>query len=285
MICSNCGNEQDSGKFCGKCGTPLTAETAKETEQETPVTQSEESPSVTPTQQAEAAAAVEQPAAVPNPSIEKAKKTSMQYLNFFTTFVKSPTKAFEQSESNWLNGLITTIAVALILTFSIYSVINGFISKAAAEAFYFDPLMSKSYFSLIFPRAFAIIAGMIASIILVVFGVTHAFIRPISLKSVVGMYGSLMLPVVIMSAIVWLLIAINSYSASYFVFAITLSMITVISPFVILFHVSENIKTKIDRLYIGLIYIVGYSVVTFILGYILLESTIMKIITFVDEII
>ncbi|WP_071392766.1 hypothetical protein [Bacillus tuaregi] len=253
MHCSHCGHSQTSGKFCVKCGNSFVR--FNDVENDLPA--SEMTVSI-------------QPNVAADKSMNKAKTASSQYFHYFFSYLKNPTKSFENNSVSLMNGIVTWLIVTLMIGFIVYTGIKHFVE------FYADSLsdiIQTSYFMPVFSRAWGISIATTGLIILILYGLIHLFIRPRSLKWVASMYGSVLLPVVILSLLTWLLIMMRSYTSALIVFTFTLSMMTIVLPLIVLFQASNGIKTKMDRTYLGFIYIVTYTIATYILYYIVLEST------------
>jgi len=257
LHCSNCGHSQDSGKFCVKCGNSLiiSNKLTDDVENDLPVTETTVSV---------------QPNVEIDRNINKAQAASAQYFNYFFSHLKNPTKSFENNTSSLMNGIVTWLFVTLIIGLIIYTGIKHFVDFYSG---YLSDVIQTSYFMPVFSRTWGITIAITGTIILIIYALIQLFIRPCSLKWVASMYGSVLLPVFIMSLLTWLLVGMRSYTSALIVFSFTISMITIVAPLVVLFQTSNGIQTKMDRTYIGLIYIVIYTVATYILYYIILEST------------
>ncbi len=63
--------------------------------------------------------------AQPNVHVERVKDQSKMFLNYFTTYLKQPSKIFGTGESQFTNGLIAIIAYALIIGLTLFVYVNG----------------------------------------------------------------------------------------------------------------------------------------------------------------
>ncbi|NMO97904.1 zinc ribbon domain-containing protein [Paenibacillus lemnae] len=156
MICSICGHENVSGKFCEKCGNRLVAEPEKDTTPEAEEAaasaervESVESPEHTAAgtadnarhdQEASAGQTYYSPPASVNtktvhtsasepgtgPSqtnayLESAKKNSKMYFQYFVNVLKNPLAAAQRTGSEQLiNGIITMVIFALLIPLMTY---------------------------------------------------------------------------------------------------------------------------------------------------------------------
>lgn len=110
VLCNQCGqNNQESSKFCVKCGASfLTGVTA---EVNPPIFNYDQQ--AQPNQQ-------NQPNQ-PNPQLQQFKQASSQYLSHFLQVIKNPTRVSELTNaSHMVNGIITMVLFSLMLPLIVY---------------------------------------------------------------------------------------------------------------------------------------------------------------------
>jgi len=134
LVCPNCKNKQESGKFCESCGQPLEVQETSESSN----TDSKQPDSI-PNQQP---SLVEQPVAGQvqtgstmedaQPSNEKAemvKETLNNYWSYFINLLKNPTTAFSLNENQLINGLITIGLYVILFPLGAYFFLNGMLNN------------------------------------------------------------------------------------------------------------------------------------------------------------
>ncbi|TYR78879.1 zinc ribbon domain-containing protein [Priestia megaterium] len=115
MQCSNCGHQNDGGKFCVKCGTKLGDNGAQQVAasvDSTPVQSNQATTYVQsePVQQTQL-----------NQHVENAKQISKLYLGYFMQGLKQPTAVAQGVRGEqFINGLITMILFAVSIPLMIY---------------------------------------------------------------------------------------------------------------------------------------------------------------------
>ncbi|GAA0435028.1 zinc ribbon domain-containing protein [Lentibacillus halophilus] len=102
LTCPQCGHEQESGKFCGVCGTPFET-TAGE-----------------PQQAATNAAG----AAGGNAASQTATDHLNQYGHYCLALLKNPGAAFQKTEDAFVHGLMSLVLYAITFALSIYTLMN-----------------------------------------------------------------------------------------------------------------------------------------------------------------
>ncbi|WP_163580848.1 zinc ribbon domain-containing protein [Gracilibacillus saliphilus] len=109
ITCSNCGTEQTEGNFCESCGTKLTASNQQ----------------AIPEATGKAATYTENTQTNPNPTLEKVKKESGLYWNYFLARLKNPGLSFRDDDSTLNSTIITAILLPLAVAVFLYAIINN----------------------------------------------------------------------------------------------------------------------------------------------------------------
>lgn len=260
MICVNCAHEQESGKFCGKCGAKFEA-TGTDTEvtavgTEHAATAEIEQPIATPIEPVE-----------PNVYIENTKQKSKLYFKYFMQHLKQPSLAKKEGETHFTNGLISIGLLALLTGVSISAAIS---SANIYGTSFFSTLIGMILFSVIS-------MGLVVSTL----WLTNKFFGPQqSFKSIVNLYGGHLSPLLIVATASLLLILLKSYTFAglslFMVFLFTIMLLPLYLISILLTKKSSNL----DPLYGYFIYIIATSISFIILMSILADSTIGR---FIDQ--
>ena len=259
MICVNCGQQQESGKFCGKCGTKFEATSAQPTE---PVPNQN-----TTTEIAATTVETEQPTAVPtepaepNMYIENTKQKSKLYFKYFMQHLKEPSLAKNQGEIQYSNGLISICLLAILIGLSFFTAIG--------TAVFYAP----SFFSIFIGILFFSLASM-ALVVVTLWLINNFFGPQYSFKSIISLYGGHLSPVLLVGVASLLLMLLKSYTFGslslilVFIFSISLLPLYLISVLL------TKKSSSVDPLYGYVIYIAAFSIFFMIFTVILADSTI-----------
>ncbi|MFD1031896.1 zinc ribbon domain-containing protein [Metaplanococcus flavidus] len=270
MKCSNCQHEQASGKFCGKCGTVLTAHTGEAAGNTVPPNQ-EPTPQFT----ADASAPVYQAPTEPNQHVEKVKATSKQYWNYFLQYVKNPGSIVEQQAGQMVNALITLGIFALIFSLAIYKNLSTALQPFNEMGGFFGTSESimPSYFSVLFTTVFSL--GVIFALAAACVYLVNKFAGPdASFASVVTMFGTLTVPSVVLVVAAYLLLLIESLVFGNILLLISLSLTVSMMPMYLITVLLKKSSKAIDSFYAYLSYIVLFSVSFTIVATVFFDSTI-----------
>ncbi|WP_239616101.1 zinc ribbon domain-containing protein [Cohnella mopanensis] len=128
MQCTQCGQMNQSAKFCVKCGTRLPVEAASEMAATSEVGSFDlrkPANAIPPAQQpmsnANTYASQQAAPSQPNQQLQQAKQISKQYFSYFLEVLKNPVKIGQASTADHMtNGLITIVLFSLILPFIAY---------------------------------------------------------------------------------------------------------------------------------------------------------------------
>jgi len=260
---------QESGNFCGKCGNALTVNT-----DETPIQQQHDEIPI---------AKASHPQEETNPNFDKVKDSSTQYFAYFKKHLKNPSAIFTSISGNTLNGVVSWLIFIGMIGIIAYAAIDVFIQFIILQDLDFDEVLPTNYFMTIFTRGALFTAIITGTIIFILFGLINLFIRPVTFKWVTQMYGTVLIPAILMSAATWLLILLGSYTVATVTFSLTLSMVLLVLPLIVLYQTARDTEPKIDRVHIGLIYLGAYTLASYILYFIILESTIVKLTKYAQE--
>ncbi|RED64730.1 zinc ribbon domain-containing protein [Cohnella lupini] len=198
MLCLNCGQLNQTAKFCVKCGTNLllsaTSETANDDSrpyvEPYDLSKSNESENEQPLPQRSAAYRPSEARARPNPQLEQAKRMSKQYVSFFVDALKSPVRTGRNTTGDHMfNGLITFILLSLIVPLIVYFQLRAGIGRLGIFGelipVHFSTVVVRPFFYLV------IIQLLVNSVIFFVLkpGNTGANFREVTAR-----FGTLLVP-------------------------------------------------------------------------------------------
>jgi hypothetical protein len=204
MICPNCSHQNDGGKFCEKCGTPLIPEN---TNREEAAASSDARTVLQPESQQvhyqqpvynQQQSAPVQPQ--PNRYIESTKKISKMYLGYFFQVLKQPfASTHNVGSEHFINGIITMILYAFLIPFTMY-----FFIKEAANGInsFGSELFGSSTPSIEIPFTDVVLKPTFAFIIFIFLVALFTFVsvklgrENATFKETIARFGSLLIPVV-----------------------------------------------------------------------------------------
>lgn len=283
MKCSNCQHEQDSGKFCGKCGTVLTAQAGGMEESPLQKTQ-EESTSFSATATPSAAAPVYQAPVEPNQHVEKVKETSKQYWNYFLQYLKKPGSILEQPSNNLVNALITIAVFALIFSLAIYKNLSIVLQpfEEIGGIFGESQNMMPSFFSVFFSSVLCIALIFLlssASLYLV-----NKFAGPDkSFKNIISAFGTLLIPSTVLMIVAYVLLLIESLIIGNVLAIASLSFSISVMPLYLMTALLKQSSKAIDSFYAFIAYIIIFAISLSILMSVFFDSTIGQYIDAIRE--
>ena len=98
--CISCGNEQDTGKFCGKCGGEVVVSVNGNVESSAELSTVSIAGNVNVQHSTNT---------VPNEHVEKVKEHSKMFWNYFVRYIKRPYESFVTGTSEFINALISIL--------------------------------------------------------------------------------------------------------------------------------------------------------------------------------
>lgn len=193
MQCTQCGQINQSAKFCVKCGVNLQAAATSEAADHgyrPPVQPPLQAEQLSKQQSNQPAAFNHNPAAAqPNPQLQQAKQISKQYLAYFAEVLKSPTRTGQNSTAgHMVNGLITLILFSLLLPLIAYVQLHNQGSRFGfgfQNHISFGSVVIKPFFFLF------IIVMLVNSVIFLVLKLGNA---GASYREVTARFGTFMIP-------------------------------------------------------------------------------------------
>ncbi|MFT9817785.1 hypothetical protein [Lysinibacillus sp. NPDC056185] len=250
---------QETGNFCGKCGTNLN-ETVTQPQTSAPVKEDNQPKHE---QQTEMVSSINS-----NEKLEKLKNESSQYMSYFMDQMKQPSKNFFDTVAHFKQNIIS-IAVYLVLC---SAVIYAFLSNMGYEGdLGIVELPSKT--SIIFKLDLLVLL-MIGFGMLSAFITTNLFGPEASIKTIVSQCASYFAVPIITLIITILAILIDSVYIGLIFLAISLLLVMLVIPmFVVVMSLQKQSK-KIERFYAYLISLAIIVILNFIFYIVLMQSVI-----------
>lgn len=258
MNCIQCGHQQESGKFCGKCGSPL-----KVSEKSTAGEVNEGMSSGE-----NIGAAAQAATAQSNEQVERLKATSQMYWSYMKEFGLQPKKIFMNPESELKNALITLVLFIVLTPIAIALFIKGIYKSTIGglqdELFGgFGPSapdisISPIFFDLIIPVLLLIGLSLGGSFIIM-----KISNQPMNFKKLLSIYGTLLIPVVGLVVLGILFIFINQLGLGAGLIALSVILALYLYPSLIIFNHAGG-RPKIDSVHQALIYFAGYTIVLYL---------------------
>lgn len=252
MKCPNCGNE-NSGKFCVKCGTPLEATATIVQENQTSTSANK---NIT----------IQIDAEQLNKHMESVKEVSLNYFNYFLNAVKYPfQQASQVQKQHWINGLITIVLYGFFIGLFTY-ILLGDLRK----------FVDASFIKIV-------IQPMIAYVLFLSLIVLYIFIGMKMMKlnwhylDVYAKFGTLLVPFVALFIIATVLVLLNIKVLSSILLSLGLITASFLVPVKVLLINNNEDTTGLDRFYVTIIIYILIIITTIISGGIILSTLISAI--------
>lgn len=255
LICSNCNNEQESGKFCGVCGGALQAAQSQPGNppvQPTPVNTPEGQVAATTTTTAEPQT---------QQTTEKIKNVLSQYWAYFLNVIKNPTSAFQLNESHFINGIITMVLYILTFSLSIYFIANS-LMRATFGGLYDQSLP----FFLINSRLVFLAILAIALTFGSAMAMTKIAKSRDAFKTILAQYGGLIVPFTALNVIAILGGLVGSPFLTFIPLTISFTVIFSFVPVLFVFEKASTIDMQGQKIYLSLATLFLIAIGTYIIG-------------------
>lgn len=257
MICPACNHEQETGKFCGKCGTAV-IETAQQE-----ISATAEAVTPTPAQTVSG-----------NENLEKAKNISRQYGKHALGLLKNPGQAFNLGEQHFINGITTIVLYALAFALTLYFFINKLFKTVFGEVnalFDEGPAQSLPFFELasrFFITGIIFIAiGLVTTLVLTkVIGETD------SIKTFIAKFSGILIPFTAVNVVTMLLALMGFYKATIVLALVSALFVAIIVPGFYMYKTALNKNHKVDSLYWG----IGTQLITMFITYLFIKSSVIE---------
>lgn len=176
--------------------------------------------------------------------MKRMKGKAIKYWNFVLGYMKNPVNVFQQDQNEFGNGVMTTILFAVI---------------AGICQFAIQTQEGASFLTVVSETALFLMIGVaIASTSL--FVINKLFSAELSIKAIIGIYGTHMIASLILVCITYILILVN-FTAFGSMLLIVLTTYTIfLLPLYILSKLLSQHATNMDPLYSYISYIVMFAI-------------------------
>jgi len=252
--CQNCQHENEGGKFCEKCGAPLSSDSYNEAA----ATASNQSQPVT---------------GQANQYIAGAKNVSKMYFSYFLEVLKKPyASSVNVGQEHFINGIITIVLYSIFIPLMLYFALKGLFAEMSGFA---SEFMGETNISVPFTDVVIKPALAYAIFIMLVAVFTYAAVKlgrvNVHFKEVIARFGSFLIPSVAILAIA-LIFSILKVKLSIFIALLGfLTSIFLVPPLVIASFKKQS-QEGVDVIYGALITYVLTFVALAIMGDMLFES-------------
>ncbi|MCF3942993.1 DUF6574 domain-containing protein [Oceanobacillus alkalisoli] len=284
LVCPSCNHQQETGKFCGVCGTAMQAQHAadhsnqqSEREEDSQVNAEQMKAQAEPqatTNSNPAAATIEGNA---QPTTETIKEGLNNYWSYFLHLLKNPVRAFESGEKQMTNSLINIGLFALFFSLSIYFLGNS-LYKSIGGGWLGESVPSLPFFGIV-SRLFFFALILIAITFGSALAMTKLAKSQDSIKKIIAQYGSIYVPFVGLNLVAVIGGLIGSYQLTLFTLAISVIMIFSYVPVLFVYEKVSEINRNGQKIYFSLATILLISFICFLLA----DAILMDFITQIEE--
>lgn len=304
MKCTNCGFEQQEGKFCGKCGTPMAAAQSQPEEQggewqakqeqngiqtqQHPVKQAQHAPQAdsqpkqnNPQQQEEAASTIATEGN--SAAMDKVKYTSKAFWSYFLQHLKQPSAIFQKGAGEFTNGLISIVIAIVLFSLSGYWLARNVASAYTYGGMWGVPDIDVPFFS-IAGNIFLYSVILIAIVLVILFLASKIMGISISFKSLVSIFGAHTVLIDVVALAAFLLLLLKANTVGTIVFLIALGLLITSMPLYLISNLLTRYAKTFDAYYGYLIYLILAAVAFSIYITILADSSIGNLLDSLDDI-
>lgn len=321
LRCPNCHHEQEVGKFCGKCGSPVEEVVAEnenieegaphDVSDEVPETEVlvteplEEQAVPQEVEQAVAQPVVEEPAPQQQQfqqqqyqqqqqqhnqqhhstiKVDEVKENAAKYWDTFLTVLKNPTKSFTLTENQLTFGIINIILYIVSFMLSIYFTVNT-IYKTYIKGFGFFDEMAPTSLPVIDIGYRVIFMVTIFALIAIVsiWVIEKVFIKQMLFKQIIIQYAGLITPLIVVNIVA----IITGLSMSLFITGVLLSVslmfAMLIAPIILIYDKLKEYGVGLQRVYISYGSLLFIMFVTYIVIRIVLLSSFKDLVELIEE--
>lgn len=249
MICKNCGQDNQEGKFCQSCGANL----AGDSNEETAAVVETHGDNTHHSSQTEKESNL-------NEYLEKTKDISKTYFSYFTRVLKSPlTESQTIRKEEFVNGIITIVLYALLIPLMAYLSLGSARHYMASPFFnvFFKPALGYTVFIFL-------IAGF--SFLAIQLGKAKA-----DIKDVIARFGALLVPFIVIFVIAFILALLQT---GFYAVVLSLGLMGSIMavPPLVIYSYKKDVKGGLDTLYGVLLTYILTSITLGIMSAILIEN-------------
>ncbi|WP_368652767.1 hypothetical protein AB4Y30_13640 [Ornithinibacillus sp. 4-3] len=280
MLCPACGHEQETGKFCGKCGTALTENQANQSssgisneekvqdsiiENQDSVDMSRENVAIKQEEPAKEKTVDEQ-LAQSNVNMEVIKEKTMNYWNYVVDYAKQPSKVFNYKQHELLSAIITILIFTFFISLTVFSYLKFF----SAEVFYLSSEGIKFFPVIFYTGLFILLTMGIATLCL--FLVIKLFGPDYVYPKIITIYGTKLIPMIAITLVALFLTVVRLFTAGNMMLTIIFIFAILAIPLYILGKALQE-KTKVlDSFYASVVYVVGFILIYSLFLYVISDT-------------
>lgn len=307
LVCAQCGNEQESGKFCGKCGSP---ELEQATEIVSEFTEPDETfkseqkidlpnkdlteKEISQLTQAEidekiqagidARIAIELAESkererhnTESEKIKDVKDKTRKYGHYFLDILSNPTKVFTMTENKFNYSLINIVLFAFLFSLYMY---RSLIMAVGGFGSVYTPLFTQT----VGPILFAMLIALAAAIVTTFLMAQLTFKRP-HLKYVITQYGSLLIPVIALQIIALILTFVGLPIVAGILILILMSITFMYIPLQLVNEYEVARREVGQRIYINIFTVILVSIIVTVVMFVLATNLGQAIVDVLDELL
>lgn len=248
MICANCGQQQDLNNFCGTCGAKfglaVTQPLANNLDEET--------------KQLTNADIVRKET---NTFANTAKLKLKLYGQYFIKYLKKPSLARNEGETEYANSLISISLLATFTGLSFFTIVSY---VSFYEPGFYQVLVGTLFFSLV----------SIGIVIMTLSLINNLFGPKLSLKSIICLYGGHLSPLLLIAAVSLLLTLIKSFTLGSLTLILAFMFAVSLLPLYLINTLLTKKSSGVDPFYGYVIFIATLSIFFIFLSVVLADSTI-----------
>ena len=263
LVCKQCNVEQQSGKCCGQCGSPLVEQTEQTVEQKAQEKQVQEAQNV------ESASSETTAAAAGSAQTVQRKNVLQAYVSFIGSVIKNPTRALQLND-HYFGYALATIAIYAFA----YALTNYFLTNKMTKDM-FGPLPASLPFIDFTVPLFFYIAGALASI----FAAGKFMGSPSSVKQIIAQYGGLLIPFMAINVVMILFGAVGMIKFTIGMTILSLIFSLYFLPAVHVFQKGMESKSE-QRVYFSL----AAAAVSMLISYIIIRLVFLEHLEKLDHI-
>lgn len=274
MKCENCGSEQDEGRFCGNCGTPL-HEASPENAHSSPHTQVENEGLLEKEQEREKQEKIAAPE-VSHEATDKVKHSTKMYGTYFVGHLKRPSLAFTKREESFKHGLINLAIITVLMALSAYMLARNLIHAGYGYnngGMFTDTYSSTPPLFPVFGYTFVFSIISIAIVIFLLYAINQLFGTAYSMKKMVSVYAAHLIPVIVLTGIAFILILLKSNTIGGYLLLLALGLVMTTLPVYLISSLLTRRPKNMDPVYAYLIYLVITGIAFVIFVFIMMDST------------
>jgi len=256
--CLNCSHEQEMGKFCAKCGSPIQSVENTSTDAKSTLGYDDNS-EVAATE----AYTQHEQLNKPNQNVEQVKQTAKNYMNSFIDLIKNPTSA-SSKDTLFANGIISFVLLSLLLGLATTEIINKFFASILGLFGSFINYTDERVLSLKYLFLFSIVFALLSLVtILTVFFANKLFVQARSFKSVFVNITNFYPLVIIVTLLTYLIALLDLPKVAVFLLVLALTIVLTLAPLFVMSRDMENKTTKFDKFYIYILVSLAITIISY----------------------